>query len=317
MKIILALFLTTYSFLANGQSTWNFPLAPDSISVFGSGIISTGQYERDFALSPDGTEIFYTLQSPLAAFQTIVYCRKDKRGQWSKPALAPFAGKYRDLEPAFSQDGQRLYFSSDRPINGTTSKDVDIWYVDKKNGEWGEPINAGPVVNGPGDEYYPSITKSGNLYFTASYQDSYGKEDIYIARWQNGRFQQPEPLDTSVNSKTYEFNAFVSPDENFILFTSYGRKDDRGRGDLYASTKGPDGHWQKAVNLTAINSDRLDYCPFVSFDGQWLFFTSERNALQTSYPGKTSYENLITTFSSPGNGAGDIYWVRFKDVLPK
>lgn len=316
MKIILTILFSACLQVAFSQVTLHFDQAADTAKVFGSGFISTGQYERDFALSPDGTEIFYTLQSPLAAYQTIVYCQKDKQGRWSKPVVAPFAGKYRDLEPAFTQDGMRLYFSSDRPLGGAVAKDVDIWWVDKKNGKWGEPVNAGPIVNGPADEYYPSIAKSGNLYFTASYPNSYGKEDIYIARWKNGQFQRPEPLDTSVNSKTYEFNAFVSPDETYIIFTSYGRKDDKGRGDLYASRKGADGKWQKSVNLSTINSERLDYCPFVSFDGQWLFFTSERNCLQSSYPEDTTYEMLTSIFSQPGNGAGDIYWLRFKDILP-
>ena len=42
--------------------------------------INTEFRERDFALSPDGTEIFYTLQSPKGNFQTIIYLKKDAKG---------------------------------------------------------------------------------------------------------------------------------------------------------------------------------------------------------------------------------------------
>jgi hypothetical protein len=289
---------------------------PASPGIFGEGIINTSYSERDFALSPDGTEIFYTLQSPQGAFQTILYRKKDQLGKWSQPEVASFAGHYSDLEPAFTADGNKLFFSSNRPLTGSEIKDFDIWYVEKKNGQWVNPTNIGMPVNTPADEYYPSVAKNGNLYFTAEYKKGVGKEDIYMAKWNNGNYEEAIALDTAVNSTTYEFNAFVSPDENFILFTSYGRKDDKGRGDLYMSVKDAPGKWRPAKNLAFLNSERLDYCPFVSFDKKILFFTSERNALKRSFPDKpASYTELSKLFSSPLNGGGNIYWVSFAKIM--
>ncbi|BFG69122.1 hypothetical protein KACHI17_00030 [Sediminibacterium sp. KACHI17] len=279
-------------------------------------MISTGFAERDFALSPDESEIFYTLQSPLGYFQTIVYMKKDAKGFWSKPEIAPFAGVFTDLEPAFSADGKRLYFASNRPISGDKPKDFDIWYVEKQNGQWStSPINLGSPVNTAGNEFYPSITKSGNLYYTATYKNGVGREDIFMASWKDGKYIDAVPLDTAVNSKVDEFNAFVSPDEDFILFTSYGRKDDMGRSDLYISQKDPSGKWMPARNVSLLNSNRIDYCPFVSFDKKKLFFTSERNMLKQSYETKIGIEALKKIFSSPQNGSGDIYWISFEKVL--
>jgi hypothetical protein len=296
--------------------TISFNNPPASPALFAEGIVSKQFGERDFALSPDGMEIFYTLQSPLGAFQTILYMKKDAAGKWSTPEVASFAGQYSDLEPAFTADGKKLFFSSNRPLSGTTIKDFDIWYVEKKNGQWVDPTNIGSPVNTVADEYYPSVGKTGNLYFTAEYKIGIGKEDIYIAKWNNGKYDSPLPLDTAVNSATYEFNAFVSPDEDFILFTSYGRKDDKGGGDLYMSVKDAAGNWQQAKNLALLNSGRIDYCPFVSFDKTILFFTSEKNALQKSFPDKrTSYRELTHLFSSPLNGGGNIYWIDFKKLL--
>ena len=98
----------------------------DKASLVGEGWISTNRYERDFALSPNGNEIFYTLQMPQSTFQTILYTSKNSTGQWSDPVVASFAGRYSDLEPAFSKDGQQLYFVSNRPVKGTEKKDFDI-----------------------------------------------------------------------------------------------------------------------------------------------------------------------------------------------
>ncbi|HEY1054385.1 MAG TPA: hypothetical protein VGE24_04595 [Emticicia sp.] len=124
------------------------------------------------------------------------------------------------------------------------------------------------------------------------------------------------PLDTAINSKTYEFNAFVSPDEDYIIFTSYGRKDDKGRGDLYMSIKDANGKWLPAQNLGMLNSNRLDYCPYVSPDKKMLFFTSERINIPNAYPGNPAkIDDLYKAFTSPQNGTGDIYWVSFDAVI--
>lgn len=308
------LFLSIVS--ASAQQHIRLDQPPVVAELFGKDFISTGISERDFALSPDGAELFYTIQSPQGIFQTIVYSKKDSKGKWIKPEVASFAGKFSDLEPAFTADGKKLFFSSNRPLSGSEIKDFDIWVVEKEAGKWGEPQNLGAPVNTTEDEFYPSITNTGNLYFTAAYKNGLGKEDVFIAKFENGKYGEPVPLDTAVNSKTYEFNAFISPDEDFIIFTSYGRKDDTGRGDLYMSIKDASGNWQPAKNLSMLNSAELDYCPFVSFDKRMLFFTSERNSLKKSFTDKPiKIDKLVKSFTSPQNGGGDIYWISFDKIL--
>lgn len=320
MKLLFAslcgLIVLLFSTTTEAQVKLSFNEPPSIPSLFQPGLISTGFAERDFALSPDETELFYTMQSPLAYFQTIIHMKKDTKGNWSKPEVAAFAGVFTDLEPAFSADGKRLYFSSNRPITGDKPKDFDIWYIEKENGKWSTtPVNVGAPINTAGNEFYPSITKSGNLYYTATYKNGVGREDIFMAAWKDGKYMDPVALDTAINSKVDEFNAFVSPDEDFILFTSYGRKDDMGRSDLYISQKDKFSKWMPAKNLSLLNSNRIDYCPFVSFDKKKLFFTSERNVLKQSYEKKVGLEELKKTLSSPQNGSGDIYWISFEKVL--
>jgi hypothetical protein len=285
-------------------------------ALVAENVISTGLGERDFALSPDGKELLYTLQSGQGVFQTILYMRKDQAGNWSKPEIAPFAGRYSDLEPAFSPDGKRVFFSSNRPVTGSATKDFDIWFVEKAVNGWGEPQNVGAPVNTSADEFYPSVTKSGNLYFTAAYKHAVGKEDIWVAKWENGKYSEAVSLDTTVNSKLYEFNAFVSPDEDFIIFTSFGRKDDKGRGDLYMSMKDASGKWAPARNLAFLNSDKLDYCPFVSFDKKTLFFTSERHSLKNMYlEAAVKIDELTRSLKNTQNGLSDVYQVSFEKVM--
>ena len=281
--------------------------------MLGEGSLSTAINERDFALSPDGTEIFYTISTPRSTFQTIVYSKRSAKGEWPAPEVAAFAGEYSDLEPVFSHDGNTLYFSSNRPLNGTEPKDFDVWKVSRTTTGWSKAENLGPVVNTEADEFYPSIARNGNLYFTASYKGGPGREDIYMSEFKNNQYQKPVALDTMVNSKFYEFNAFVDPNEQYILFTSYGRQDDAGGGDLYMASKDGNGKWKPARNLTELNSRQLDYCPFVSPDGKSLFFTSERHQLPVSFNGsKTTAQKIREFAKDPLNATGNIYWVSFE-----
>lgn len=268
--------------------------------------------ERDFALSPDGTELYYTISTPRSTFQTIVYSKKSSNGEWSSPEVASFAGEFSDLEPAFSHDGNTLYFASNRPMSGTERKDFDLWKVSRTNGVWGKPENLGPTINTPGEEFYPSIARNGNLYYTAQYPGGPGNEDIWMSEFKNSQYQKPVPLDTMVNSKSYEFNAFVDPNEKYILFTSYGRKGEMGGGDLYMAVKDANGKWKHAENLKELNSKQLDYCPFVSPDGKTLFFTSDRHELPTTFHSEKATVKKIKQYSQEQlNATGNIYWVSF------
>jgi Tol biopolymer transport system component len=319
MKVYLIVFLA--ALFQSGLAQNTFPLAlqdaPTKASLLSEGFISTSMNERDFSLSPDGNEIYFTVSSPKSTFQTIVFCKRVKPGQWTKPEVVSFAGQFSDLEPALSVDGKTLYFASNRPLTGTTPKDFDLWKVQRDGESWGIPENLGSNINTESDEFYPSITKSGNLYFTAQYKNGIGREDIYVSSPANGSYQKPSVLDSAVNTKAYEFNAFVSPDEKFILFTSYG-KDDTGGGDLYISVKDEGNKWKPAVNLRELNSPQLDYCPAVSPDGKILFFTSERHQLPKQFLNtKATYSAVQSLSTNSLNGTGNIYWVDFSEVLSK
>jgi len=80
----------------------------DNPILFAPGMISDAFANRDFAISPDGNEIFYTLQQR-DLVSVIMHAHKVK-GKWSVPQVAEFSGMYNDLEPAFIANGNRLFF---------------------------------------------------------------------------------------------------------------------------------------------------------------------------------------------------------------
>jgi WD40-like Beta Propeller Repeat len=314
-KYIIAVLMYHLLLQASAQQSASM-FKPELPVLFAEAPLNTRMNERDMAISPDGSEMFYSIYIQVTQFHVILYCKKDKHNKWSIPQIASFSGRHSDMEPAFSNDGKKLFFSSNRQDSASERKDFDIWMVEKVDGQWINAKNIGGPVNTEADEYFPSVAANGNLYFTADYKHGLGKEDIFVAGFSDGRYQEPVPLESAVNSAFYEFNAFISPDESFIVFTSYGRKDDKGRGDLYVSSKDEKGKWLPAKNLASINSDKLDYCPFVSFDKKTLYFTSERHSLPADFPDeRLTYDLLMRLYDQPQNGSGNIYQVSWESVL--
>lgn len=283
----------------------------DKPVLFSPEIISTHRNERDFAISPAGNVMYYSLVLPARNLSVILHLSFDGFF-WSEPQVARFSGQYSDLEPAFSPDGKKIFFVSKRPLAQDQAKDdYDIWYMENTEKGWSAPLNAGLVINTTGGEYYPSVTTAGTLYYTAKYDSTFGGEDIYFSRFENGNYQTPENAGENINSEFPEFNAFIAPDESYIIFSSFGREDDLGGGDLYISYKQDDG-WTPAVNMgNTINSDRLDYCPFVSHDGKFLFFTSERMDRRFYTTVRKNTETIYQMADNIKNGLDNIYWVEF------
>ena len=279
------------------------------------------QYQkiRDLTMTADGKEAYFTMQSPLEEVTVIAKVLMNEV-EWTEPDIVHFSGKYRDLEPFLSPDGRRLYFVSNRPreISQNEPKDFDIWYVERSTlGEaWGEPLNLGAPINTEHNEFYPAITKSGNLYITSDRPDSKGQDDIFFCKWNGHKYDEPVSLGEAINSESYEFNAYVAPDESFLIFSGYNREDGYGSGDMYISVKGENTDWSQAVNLgEEINSEYMDYCPFVDLSKMTLYFTSRRSSCK-NVNDIQSLDDFNKTVNIYENGNSRIYKVKIsKDLL--
>ncbi|MBJ7880032.1 PD40 domain-containing protein [Gelidibacter salicanalis] len=264
---------------------------------------------RDFCMSKDGTEAFFTIQSPGQEISQLASLTM-KNNIWSQPELLPFCDVFMYLEPFLSYDNKRLFFVSDRPLDASSDhkKDFDIWYSDRsgKDATWSEPKNMGKPVNSVLDEFYPSVSKNNNLYFTMVSPKGYGKDDLYVCKWEDGSYSNPTLLNNNINSEGYEFNAFISEEEDFIIYSKYNEKDGQGSGDLYISKKDADGEWKKPTNLgVPINSKYMDYCPFYDAQNQILYFTSKRNTLKSRK--FSSISDLTSYLNQSHNGNSKIY----------
>jgi len=283
-------------------------------TLFAEGTISTADMELNAAFTADGKTLFFTKRTPKYQFWAILVSTY-KQGAWSTPEVAPFSGQYGDFDPFISPDGSKLFWSSRRLVEGRQPGGFDIWMVERTANGWGNPKTLGTPVNSDAPEYYPSVSSNGTLYFSSVRPGGAGQLDIYRSRLVDGKYTDPESLGDSVNSKFTDGDPYIAPDESYLIFVSYGRPEGSGDGDLYIS-RNVGGVWSKAQNLgPTINSSALDFCPIVSPNGKYLFFTSERGFADAPLARRLTYGELMKRIRNTGNGLGDIYQVDLDAVL--
>lgn len=310
MKIILSIVLLLGPAVQSNDTLIPVP------ELFGEGVISTPEYELNASFSPDGNTFYFAKSAPDFSFWMLVESDLVD-GKWTKPEILPFSGKYSDADPFVSPDGTKLYFISDRPLNDTStaSKDLDLWVIDRKSDGWGVPQNLGPVVNSEKAEWFPCVTSSGTLYFSALRQDSKGGFDIYRSKLVDGVYSEPENLGDSINTKFFEIEAYVPPDESYIIFCSYNRPDGLGNSDMYVSFNNL-GVWTAARHLDAlVNSSGQDRHMTVSPDGRYLVFTSTRGGWETPLEQKLNYSDYQKKLDSIYNGLGNIFRIEMDAVM--
>lgn len=284
----------------------------DTPELFAPGIIATGMYTRDIAMSPDGNEIYFCVAVGGYAYSTILYV-KQEAGKWTDPEVVPNMEHpdYMNFEPCISPDGKHLYFLSNRPDTSDTEiGDQDIWAMDRTGEGWSEPYNLGLPINTDQAEFYPSVTKNGTMYFTRADKGS-PIHNIYRSRLVDGKFNEPEKLPDQVNCGTNRFNAFIAQDESYIIVPAVGMPDSYGGTDYYIVFRDQNDNWSEPVNMgEKVNTEANgEYSAYVTGDMKYLFFMSTRLAPDENKPEKLTYKILTTMYNNPQNGNSDIYWM--------
>jgi hypothetical protein len=238
-------------------------------AVFAPGLVSVeGQFDFAITFTPDGREVYFT-QRKEGEPNRLMMSRLETDG-WTAPEAAAFAKGFPDAEPHVTPDGRALYFGSRRPQPGSAKSDDGIWVVTRTaGGTWGAPRYHGPGM-------YVSSARSGNLYMTdVTNAAGTGEGAAIVYPWTAGRFGRPQRLGGGVNTPRVADHAFVAPDESYILLDSTRPG---GEGDLYVCFRRPDGSWSEAVNLgDAVNTPGTTFCPSVSPDGRYIFYTANND----------------------------------------
>jgi len=313
LSIALALLICGVCATGAGRSRPTAPAAPPDPPVpelIGEGVVSTPDDDLGGSTSADGQTLYFEKSAP-PHYLYIMLESHLVDGHWTVPEMLPFSGRYRDTDPVLTPDGKTLLFASDRPVNGVDTHHFYIWAATKTEKGWNEPRFVDGPVNSGFDQVFASMAANGNLYFASSRKT--GTYDIFRTRLVNCQYQPEEELAVLNGPNIASFEAFIAPDESYLLIGSFGRDDTLGSSDLYISYQ-QNGVWTKPKNLgPAINSPARDYSPRVSLDGKWMYFTSERLDHPLAFP--LSVADFTHFSRSLYNGLGNLYRVPLEDVL--
>ncbi|MEJ8800427.1 TolB family protein [Pontibacter sp. H249] len=275
------------------------------LALVAENVISTSQNEFNPLVTRNGRTMYFVRAHQGFEGMKIMVSHLTK-GQWSEPVPVSFSdARYNDSDPALSPDGKTLFFITNRTTDGTTGKkDLDIWYSQLVNGDWGAPVPVtGDKINSKGDELGPELRKDGYLYFNSGRKSGIGSSDIYRARYQNGIAGDLELAPESVNSSAFEGDIAFSANGKYMAWAAWDREGGLGEGDIYLSYRLKDNTWTAPVNLgISLNSAAFDFTPHFSTDGRYLYFASFRKEV----PGEAAQEVM--------NGQSNIYRVSMKDI---
>lgn len=189
--------------------------------------------------------------------------------------------RYQEGPATFSTDGSRVIFTrNDEPIRGgktdsTVVARLKLYTATQRNGAWVDvqemPFNSDRYSVG-----HPSLSYDGQrLYFVSDMPGGFGGTDVYVARYANGRWGQPENLGEAVNSAGNELFPFVDPAGN-LYYASDGLKGLGGLDIFFATLT--NGVPNKGVeHLDApINSPQDDFGLITDASRSGGYFSSNR-----------------------------------------
>ncbi len=151
-----------------------------NIRNLGSEVNSPG-WDSHPSLSHSQDTLFFASDREGGFGSTDIYCTvRQKNGKWSKAFnLGPVVNTSRaELSPFCHPLYNVLYFSSNGHLLNFGNFDIFKSYF--AGGKWTEPKNIGPLVNGPGEEFYFTIDSDArNLFYARSEQKDFKNLDLF------------------------------------------------------------------------------------------------------------------------------------------
>lgn len=232
--------------------------------IFAAGIISTKEHqESGCCFSPDGKEFYF---SRMIKKELDIYVCYYKNNQWTKPKKF-LHSKANESEPYITWDNKRMYFTSSNHQDKNFKS--GIWYVDRTKEGWTQPKFFRKGM-------YVSSTKSGRLYYSEMLPNGWISGEI-VTSLPNS---DPVKLNKNINSPDYELHPFVSPNQKYLIYVTrraHSKDIKQKYNDFYISFLDKNKQWGKPKHLGALIGKAVKMCPYVSPDGNYLFFSCNKD----------------------------------------
>ncbi len=248
-----------------------------------SPIVNTRFTDKNPIVSGDGKHLVFVSEQ---RFYDATFYAEKVDGEWKHPRnIVPELGVDGDVYPTYlSYDGTYMIIYRNDDFIG------NLYQSELVDGGWTNMTKIGSNINTKYWESHGSMTKDGNtLYFTSNRKGGFGGLDIYRAeKKEDGSWGEPINLGETVNTRYNEETPFITENQEYLYFSSYGHYN-MGGYDVFYSRKNSAGQWDIPINLGyPINTTDDD-----------IFFLPVDN-------GNSAYFSM---FTEEGQGLNDIYFL--------
>lgn len=215
--------------------------------------------------------------------------------------------KFPDFNPYVDEDEGVLYFTTKRDKNNPAVRDIDGFktadiYVAEYNGTTWDKVKRLPnTINTAYIEEIVGLSADGETMLIYV-NNEHAIDDIYLSTKKKKNFQRAERLGFSINSEFQEHAAMISPDGNWLFFSS-NMPGGFGGFDIYYSRKLPNEDWSAPFNAgNMINTEYDDNFPYLAPDGETFYFASQGHNSMGGYDlFKSKWNESSLSFSLPEN----------------
>lgn len=192
----------------------------------------------------------------------------------------PVNTQQNDYFPFFANDPDRFLFTrqgqgNDEDLLIGRRKDAESEWFTTRFGSFNtlQPEGMCSMVR-DGQRIYFTICKGNEVVVAKGFRRK-GNCDIYAGWLVDGKINDIIPLPNYINSPvSWETQAAISCDEQQLFFVSE-REPSFGMTDIFVCDRQPDGSWSEPRNLgDGVNTAEAEEAPFLSDDGQTLYFSS-------------------------------------------
>lgn len=197
------------------------------------GEINTDADEGSVAFSPDGRKMYFSRATLAenADASVAIFVSERNDASWSEPEKIHIDGDsiFDYAHPAVSHDGRFLIFSSN--LKGGYGG-YDLWRL-RLDSDNALPVNLGPQINTPGDEFFPYVRNDSVIFFSSDGHPGFGGLDIFKAHLDSsGTFWNVENVGPPLNGKGDDFGITFGEGEKGYF--SSNRDDARGRDHIFS-----------------------------------------------------------------------------------
>jgi len=194
--------------------------------------------------------------------------------EWKDPIPLPGPVNTAGAEdsPFVLPDGNTLYFFFTPDVSVPVEKQLldgvtGIYVSTRQDGEWQEPerVVLNDDVSLDGCEFVQD-----DIMWFCSARAGYTGVNWFKAKMQDGKWMQWEYAGSEFDPSYEVGELHFSVDWSEVYFHS-AREGGKGEYDIWVSRK-EGGEWQPPVNVGAVNTEVSDGWPFLSQDGQELWF---------------------------------------------